>query len=110
MVQGFIAHEIGHMLGLIHEQQRADRDLYISVQWDNLFNSSRNLFQIIPSDSYGLSYDYTSVMHYKNTAGSLSGDQFSMLTTDALYQQTIGQREAPSFVDLQVISAIYCPG
>ncbi|KAH4107762.1 hypothetical protein HBI80_129040 [Parastagonospora nodorum] len=32
-----IAHEMGHIFGLAHEHQRADRDLYVKYQCENLY-------------------------------------------------------------------------
>ena len=67
MLKGIIAHEIGHLLGLIHEHQRSDRDLHVTVQWQNLKNGSESAYYKMSSISYNQLYDYTSVMHYKNT-------------------------------------------
>lgn len=33
---GSLYHEILHALGLIHEHSRNDRDLYVSIQWQNI--------------------------------------------------------------------------
>ncbi len=60
---GISVHEIGHVLGMWHEQQRSDRDNYVDVLYENLgFHSGQ--FVKFPTNSYGVPYDYSSVLHY----------------------------------------------
>lgn len=61
-----VAHEIGHALGLYHEQQRFDRDLYVAVLGDNIIAGRRHNFNkrsIDEASPHG-QYDYKSRMHY----------------------------------------------
>ncbi|MBN2735620.1 MAG: hypothetical protein JXR70_01475 [Spirochaetales bacterium] len=91
-----VLHEFCHGLGMKHEHQRYDRDDYITIMWDNIDPDFKDQFAKIPrtrtswiilpifektvrnSYTYG-SYDYLSVMHYRNTAFSKNG----MVTIDA---------------------------
>ena len=61
-----LIHEIGHAVGLLHEQQRSDRDqhVWISPHWEELSPSTFQLFE----ESLNLGpYDYGSIMHYTFT-------------------------------------------
>ena len=47
--RGSAAHEIMHSLGLLHTQQREDRDQYITVKFDNIkkrWISSKSAFRL----------------------------------------------------------------
>jgi hypothetical protein len=71
--QATLLHEIGHALGLDHEHQRPDRDLFIKINFQNYHSSSSDLSIIKKSadSSEVLSpYDISSVMHYASYAGS----------------------------------------
>ena len=56
-------HEIGHALGLWHEQQRWDRDDNIKVIKENIGYYGGQFLKVYNTDT-SLSYDFGSVMHY----------------------------------------------
>jgi hypothetical protein len=71
-------HEIGHTVGLWHEQSREDRDQFVGIIWDNIVsgptqddNMRHNFDQhITDGDDVG-PYDYCSIMHYGAWAFSI---------------------------------------
>ena len=34
-------HELGHVIGFYHEHQRADRDEFVEIIWDNVMNCKK---------------------------------------------------------------------
>lgn len=63
-----IAHEILHALGFVHEQNRADRDNFIAVNFDNIDENFKHNFEKLPTDFMSVSglgaFDFESIMIY----------------------------------------------
>ena len=76
---GVTIHELLHSLGLHHEQNRHDRDDYVTVIWDNIKEGSTHNFEkksATDFPTFGTKYDYLSIMHYglnvSNSHGCIS--------------------------------------
>ncbi|EDO48473.1 predicted protein, partial [Nematostella vectensis] len=95
---------LGHALGLQHEQSRPDRDSYVTINWENIVEDDKPKFTRNNMDTFGLAYDYQSLMHFEEKAFSKNG-QPTVVPKSAGVK--IGQREKPSQLDVQRISQMY---
>jgi len=70
-----ILHELGHTIGLWHEQSRPDRDTYVSVNYNNLIKGSISNFNQIydNAQTFGTLFDYASIMEYPAFSFSRNG-------------------------------------
>ena len=56
-------HEIGHALGLYHEQSRTDRDQHITIHWNRIKSGRESQFETKTVQNHG-PFDFLSVMMY----------------------------------------------
>lgn len=71
-----VVHEIGHVIGFWHEQNRPDRDNYVTVYDENIldgFSEAFAKFSKYRINSRGVEYDYYSIMHYGDKAFTKNG-------------------------------------
>lgn len=98
-------HEIGHALGLWHEQSRADRNQYIRIAWENIEEASKFNFDQHLNDGEDIGeYDYGSIMHYGTYAFSKNGQKTIIPLIEGV---EIGQRNGLSDKDIAAIISLY---
>uniref|UniRef100_A0A0N5C2U2 Metalloendopeptidase n=1 Tax=Strongyloides papillosus TaxID=174720 RepID=A0A0N5C2U2_STREA len=107
---GEIQHETLHALGIDHEHSRIDRNYYVSILLENVDESQIDDFRITStrdSNTFGLSYDYGSIMHYDMYSHS-KNKKPTIIPKYNLYKKTIGQIKELSFLDIKTLNLLYC--
>jgi hypothetical protein len=70
-----ILHELGHTVGVWHEQSRPDRNNYVNVNYGAVIKASRSNFdQFLDNDQELTPFDYASVMEYPAFSFSRNGE------------------------------------
>ncbi len=105
--RGSLIHEVGHTMGLMHEQMRPDRDDYVEILWDNIPSNWHSQYEKITSDSFAnlSDYDYDSIMHYP----AYFGGQLAISPKNGVSPSRLGQHNGLSSKDISGIDQLYPP-
>lgn len=108
---GTCIHELLHALGFYHEQNRNDRDDYVKINRENIPRSQYYNFIKMSSNSiqtFGVEYDYESVLHYSPYAFTSNGEKTIESLRDPVYNKLMGQRVKMSPKDIEKLNKMYC--
>jgi hypothetical protein len=106
---GSVAHEIGHALGLQHEQTREDRNDFVSIIEGNIIPDMKHNFDSDPKRNFDVEkYCFGSIMHYRDDAFAKSAGLKTIVPLKQLEQgERMGQRKELNACDVAAIRVAY---
>lgn len=109
---GNTIHEIGHAIGLWHEQSRVDRDNHITIHFDNIQSGREYNFRTYQTNGYDgdeftTNLDFGSIMMYSPYSFSSNGQPTITKKDGSIYN---AQRNALSNGDIEGANAMYPSG
>lgn len=107
---GIAAHEIGHNLGMLHEQSRTDHAQYVNVLWGNIKPSMVSQYAGSVNADTTVPYDIMSLMHYTQTEfGRIDANGNTMKTMEYVgySNKPMGNRQGLSYADVKQLATMY---
>lgn len=98
-------HEIGHALGLHHEQNRSDRDDFVDLDFNNMTQTGKDNFAKATSAVDKGAYDFNSIMHYGSYYFAVDSSKPVMTKKDGSI--ITPNRAGLSECDISGIAALY---
>ncbi|XP_017263105.1 astacin-like metalloendopeptidase isoform X2 [Kryptolebias marmoratus] len=102
---GNIIHELLHTIGFQHEHTRSDRDQFIEIVQDNILPGMEKNFIKLNGKTFGIPYDYTSIMHYGRNFFSSNGKATIIPKKDDVHG--MGQRKKLMDSDIKKVQLLY---
>ncbi|XP_037084340.1 zinc metalloproteinase nas-8-like [Pollicipes pollicipes] len=108
---GNVAHELMHAAGFWHEQQRPDRDRFVTVLWENIkpryreADYARKAWSDMGEGSWRGPYDYHSILHYSDRGSAIDAAHPSMVAKRAGVR--VGGRGNLTDIDIWKLNAQY---
>lgn len=105
---GTVIHELLHAVGFLHEQNREERDKFVSIIDGNIRSGYEINFKKASAgetNGFGVGYDYGSVMHYSSNAFSKNGQP--TIKAKQSTSEKMGQREGFSKKDIEKVNKMY---
>ncbi|XP_041355650.1 zinc metalloproteinase dpy-31-like [Gigantopelta aegis] len=112
-----VAHALGHVLGMIHEHNRPDRDNFTRFNWHNIpakWRANYNKATWNDITSFGVPYDYMSIMHnsmdfgynVRGFSGNIWRNKYGVITLQKDFQNKIGKNYI-SWLDMKSVNLAY---
>ena len=110
--KGAAVHELGHAIGMFHEQTRIDRDNFVTIIRNNIrpdmiYNFEKMTTRDGTTDG---SYDFRSIMHYRSDAFSTNGRDTIVPKVSGVDIGYMGRGSVLSAGDLKAVASLYGEG